>query len=98
MQCTNAGGLRGASDDPLILPSEFFNRLAADAAQDLLGKVIIRRHVTPRKTAIITETDAYECAHDLAGRSARGRTGRTKVMFGPPRKLYVIESMVCTGC
>jgi DNA-3-methyladenine glycosylase len=71
------------------LAASFFTRPAAQVARDLLGKVLIRKQGPRLATHIVTETEAYEGTHDLASHSARGRTARTEVMFGPAGHLYV---------
>jgi DNA-3-methyladenine glycosylase len=72
-----------------VLAASFFNRPAAHVARDLLGKAVMRKRGISLTSSIIVETEAYEGRHDLACHSARGRTARTEVMFGPPRYLYV---------
>jgi DNA-3-methyladenine glycosylase len=77
-------GLRGE-----MLAASFFARPAAQVARDLLGMVLIRRQGRLVIAHLVTETEAYEGAHDLASHSARGRTARTEVMFGTAGCLYV---------
>ena len=71
------------------LPRTFYNRDPVLVAQELLGKCIV--HHVGKKELIgkIVETEAYLGPHDLAAHSAKGRTKRTEVMFGPPGHAYV---------
>jgi len=72
-----------------ILPLAFFERPAAKVARDLVGKTILRSFASTTRSFMITETEAYEGEHDLACHSARGRTARTEVMFGPAGRFYI---------
>jgi DNA-3-methyladenine glycosylase len=74
---------------PPVLGRDFFDRNADTVARDLLGKTLVRERAGTRTSHMITETEAYLGEHDLASHSARGRTPRTEVMFGPPGVLYI---------
>jgi DNA-3-methyladenine glycosylase len=67
----------------------WFDRPSVELAQQLLGARIV--HAAPEGAVggRIVEVEAYRGPEDLAAHSARGRTPRNDVMFGPPGHLYV---------
>ncbi|MFA6039602.1 MAG: DNA-3-methyladenine glycosylase [Candidatus Peribacteraceae bacterium] len=71
------------------LHRSFYDRDTVIVAQELLGKLLVRRDGEVVRVGKIVETEAYLGPHDLAAHSARGRTKRTEVMFGPPGHAYV---------
>jgi DNA-3-methyladenine glycosylase len=72
-----------------VLTREFYARPAVVVARELLGKYLVRRIGRKERTVVITETEAYVGAHDLACHGRFGCTERTKVMFGPAGHWYV---------
>ncbi len=64
---------------------KWFERPAIELARDLLSCVLVHG-----KTAgMIVETEAYLGLDDLAAHASRGKTERTKVLFGPAGRAYV---------
>lgn len=78
--------------EPLAIP--FFNHPAAELACNLIGCVLVHRPTA----GMIVETEAYLGENDLAAHAARGRTERTKVLFGPPGRAYVYFSYGMHEC
>jgi DNA-3-methyladenine glycosylase len=71
------------------LPREFYDRDTIIVARELLGKFLIHKSRGVERIGKIVETEAYLGEHDLAAHSSKGKTARTKIMFGPPGFAYV---------
>lgn len=76
------------------LPIPFFERPAAELAPYLVSCVLVHGQTA----GMIVETEAYLGEDDLAAHASRGRTERTKVLFGPPGRAYVYFSYGMHEC
>jgi DNA-3-methyladenine glycosylase len=72
-----------------VLGPTFFDRPADKVAFDLIGCRLNWSHGDNSGSRMVTETEAYLGAHDLASHAARGRTKRNDALFGEPGTLYV---------
>ncbi len=76
-----------------ILGIDFYERDTAVVAEELLGKLLVKRYTGNRSgiviSGIITETEAYYGSDDPASHAYRGMTQRTKIMFGRPGIAYI---------
>jgi DNA-3-methyladenine glycosylase len=71
------------------VPRAFFADNTLGIARALIGMHLVHDDGSRRGAGRIVETEAYLGPRDLAAHSARGRTPRTEVMFGPPGHAYV---------
>lgn len=80
-----------------ILSQKFFDRPTHIVGKELLGKFLVRRVGKKTISDMITEVEIYRGPNDKASHASRGKTERTKVMFGPPGYWYVylIYGMHC---
>jgi DNA-3-methyladenine glycosylase len=71
------------------LKRAFFERSTLSVARELIGMHLVHDDGGRCRAGRIVETEAYQGPRDLAAHSARGRTARTEVMFGPAGHAYV---------
>jgi DNA-3-methyladenine glycosylase len=74
---------------PAKPPRSFFDQPTLALARALIGMTLTHDDGRRVRRGRIVETEAYLGPKDLAAHSARGRTPRTEVMFGPPGHAYV---------
>lgn len=72
-----------------VLTPDFFNRPTPLAAQELIGKFMIREHNKHQWTLMITEVEAYDGPDDTASRAHKGRTKHTEPMFACAGTLHI---------
>lgn len=72
------------------LTAKFFQCDVLKVAPDLIGKTLVRRFPDgSEKRFFITEVEAYRGSEDLACHASKGKTERTKIMFGEGGFVYV---------
>lgn len=71
------------------LTRKFFEQPTLWVAENLLGKVLVRKWRGKEIRAVITETEAYRGFDDKASHASRGMTPRNKIMFGSAGRAYV---------
>lgn len=72
------------------LTENFFRRDCLEVAPELVGKILVRQ--LPDGTVLkerIAETEAYRGEEDKACHASKGKTKRTKILYGKSGKIYV---------
>jgi DNA-3-methyladenine glycosylase len=82
-------GFETCSDMRDVLKRDFFDRRVLEVAPQLLGKYLVQRYKGRERAYRIIEVEAYDGEADKACHASRGKTNRTKVMFGPAGHWYV---------
>src|SRR5690349_1303725 len=72
-----------------VISRSFYDRDTIDVAQDLIGKLLVRKIGKKIISGMIVETEAYRYKDDAASHSFTGMTERNKAMFGQVGKAYV---------
>ncbi len=72
-----------------VLPKEFYERDSAEAARDILGKILVRRLDGVFLKGMIVETEAYYGQDDPASRAYKGRKKFNELMFKDVGKTFI---------
>ncbi len=71
------------------LDYSFFNRPCLEVAENLVGKILVRKTEDGETRLRITETESYIGEADTACHAHKGRTKRTEVMYREAGTIYV---------
>lgn len=72
-----------------VLPRSFYNRRTDTVAQELLGKILVRRLGDELLGGVIVETEAYFGGDDPASRAFEGLKTYNRVMFETPGRVFI---------
>ena len=75
--------MRAVGEQGSKLARAFYSRDTVVVARELLGKWLVHNSEGVERVGRIVEVEAYLGEHDLAAHSSKGRTERTKILFGP---------------
>ena len=72
-----------------VLKKDFFEQPTLVVAKYLLGKFLVQKTKEGELVSMITEVEAYDGPDDKASHASKGKTTRTKIMFGEAGVWYV---------
>ena len=67
----------------------FYHQECLEVAQDLVGKILVRKTTDGELRMRISETEAYCGESDTACHAHKGRTARTEVLYADAGTIYV---------
>ena len=73
----------------ILLDTAFYSRDTQVVAEDLIGKLLVKKTGNLVLAGIIVETEAYYGENDPASHAFRGKTSRAEIMFGRAGIAYV---------
>ena len=73
----------------MLISREFYERDTVTVAKELLGALLYRRTAEGVCAGRIVETEAYLGPKDPAAHTYRGKTDRTKTLFGEKGTAYI---------
>lgn len=71
------------------LPQSFYSRDTQIVAQELLGKILVRKIGKDFLHGRICEVESYQGEDDTACHASKGKTKRTEIMYGPAGYAYI---------
>ena len=72
-----------------VLPKNFYKRDTAKVAQDLLGKILVRKMNDKSLKGLIVETEAYYGKKDPSSRAFQGKKNYNLAMWGDPGIVFI---------
>jgi DNA-3-methyladenine glycosylase len=72
-----------------VLLKKFYKRDTANVAQDLLGKILVRKINDKILTGLIVETEAYYGRKDPSSRAFQGKKSFNLAMWGEPGIIFI---------
>ena len=73
----------------LVLQKKFFKRDTAKVAQDLLGKILVKKMNDKSLKCLIVETEAYYGKNDPSSRAFQGKKNYNLAMWGDPGIVFI---------
>lgn len=84
--------------DSAFLDCSYFADEVATIARDLIGRTLVVNSADGARSGVVTETEAYGGADDVASHAAFRPGGRAAIMFSYPGRVYVYAAYGMYPC